>query len=137
MFSFMVKSLPCEECDDGEIYYDHRETFDAWTQPEIFRLDDVDKLIDGVINEVLVFICNKCETQYRFTFKEIEKKFRKILSNKIITMVATRNLPDPGTVRKSNRVFIYCGKCSGYDGKGSCPLIVYEDCGLKKLPYGF
>ena len=66
-----------------------------------------------------------------------KKKFRKILSNKIITMTATGNLPDPGTIRHSNRVFIYCGKCGGYDGKGACPVVVYENCELKELPYGF
>jgi len=137
MFSFMVKSLPCEECGEGEIYYDHRETFDAWNQPEIFKLDDVDKLIDGMVSEVLVFVCNKCETRFRFIFKEIEKKFRKILSDRLITMVVTGNLPDPGVIRNSNRVFIYCGKCNGYDGKGGCPMDVYKNCELKVLPYGF
>ena len=137
MFSDMIRTLPCEICEEGEIYYSQKETFDAWVQPEVFKLDDIDKLKDGIISEILVFICNNCEAQFRYTFKEVEKKFRKKLSDRIFTMVAMGDLPDPGSVRKSDRIMIYCGKCSGFDGKGSCPIIIHRDCKLKRLPNGF
>lgn len=137
LFTNMIKQLPCELCETGEIYYNQRETFEAWAQPEIFKLDDVDKLVDGIINEVLVFVCDNCEAQFRYTFKEVEKKFRKKLSDRLLTMIAMGDLPDPGSIRQVDRIMFYCGKCGGYDGKGSCPIIIHRDCTVKRFPDGF
>jgi len=110
---------------------------EAWQQPEIFRLDDIDKLKDGIISDILVMVCNQCDSQVRFTLKEIEKKFRKGLSNRILTMISRGDVPDPSSVRKTDRIYVYCGKCNGYDGKGACPMYVYNNCDLKRVPYGF
>lgn len=133
----MIRYLPCDSCENGRLYYSQKETFEAWQQPEIFKLDDIDKLKDGIISEILVMICNQCDAQVRFTLKEIEKEFRKNLSNRIFTMMSMGDIPDPGSFRKTDRVYIYCGKCRGYDGKGSCPRQVYNKCELKEMPYGF
>jgi len=129
----MFGSLPCNECG-GKIYYDQRLTSEAWLRPEIFTLEDVYKLIDSTISEILVFTCIKCNTQVRYTFKEVEKQFRKKLSIRLLTLVAVGNLPNLTSVESIEKVMFYCGKCSGYEGKGSCPLIVYRDCNLKKIP---
>jgi hypothetical protein len=137
MFSDMIRRLKCESCEDGYCIYSQKETMAAWQQPEIFRLDDIDKLKDGIISDVLVMICNQCGAQSRYTMKEIEKKFRKQLSDRIMTMIAKGDAPDPGSVRRTDRVYIYCGKCNGYDGKGACPREVYDNCVLKRLPNGF
>ena len=136
MFSNMIKSFKCEACNEGMLYYDHGATFEAWQQPDIFILNDIDKIKDGIISDILVMVCNKCGTKIRYTLKELEKKYRKIMSYKMLTMMAIGNIPDPGAVRKSDRILVYCGKCSGYDGKGSCPLIIYNECKLKRFPYG-
>ena len=137
MFSDMIRHLPCKSCEDGRLYYDQRATMEAWQQPEIFRLDDIDKLKDGILSDILVMVCNQCNVQVRFTLKEIEKEFRKQLSERIFTMIGHGDIPDPGSVRKIDRLFFYCGKCNGYDGKGACPKYIYENCDLKRMPYGF
>lgn len=137
MFSDMMRYLPCDSCENGRLYYSQRETMDAWQQPEVFRLDDIDKLRDGIISDILVLICNQCDAQVRFTFKELEKKFRKQLSNRILTMISKNDAPDPGSFRKTDRIYVYCGKCTGYDGKGSCPTYIHNNCTLKRLPHGF
>jgi len=134
MFSQMFGSLPCNECKDGKIYYDQRLTTEAWLRPEIFTLDDVDKIIDSTISEILVFTCIKCGAQVRYTFKEVEKKFRKKLSIRLLTLIAVKSLPNILAVESMERVMFYCGKCSGYDGKGSCPFVVFNECKLKKMP---
>lgn len=132
----MIRYLPCEACD-GRLTYSQKETIAAWRQAEIFRLDDLDKLEDGIISDLLVFMCMDCGLQLRFTFKELEKKFRKQLSQRVLTKIAMGDMPDPGAERVIDRVFFYCGKCGGYDGKGSCPRYVYQNCEIKRLPYGF
>ena len=137
MLSDMIRYLPCKSCEDGRLYYNQKETMEAWQQPEIFKLDDIDKLKDGIISDILVMVCNQCDAQVRFTLKEIEKEFRKQLSKRIFTMIGWGDIPDPGSVRKIDRLFFYCGKCNGYDGKGSCPKYIYENCDLKRMPYGF
>ncbi len=137
MFSDMIRHLPCNLCENGRLYYNQRLTMEAWQQPEIFRLDDISKLKDGIISDVLVMICNQCDNQVRFTFKEIEKRFRKLLSDRIFTMIGRADIPDPGSFRRTDRTYIYCNKCNGYDGKGACPRYIYDNCELKRLPYGF
>ena len=132
-----MKYIPCKSCENGRLMYDQRLTMEAWQQPEIFTLDDIDKLKDGVLSDVLVMVCNQCNVEERYTIKEIEKVCRKNLSDRILTMISIGSAPDPGSVRKTNRLYFYCGKCNGYDGKGSCPKYVYENCELKRLPYGF
>jgi hypothetical protein len=137
MFSQLIRTLPCEECEKGEIYYDHAATSAAWLKPEIFTLDEVDKIVDATISEVLIFTCIECGVQVRYTLKEVEKKFRKKLSGRLLTMLAMGNLPNLMALHPANRIMIYCGKCRGYDGKGSCPFTVYNNCEVKRLPYGF
>jgi len=109
---------------------------EAWQQPEVFRLDDISQLKESILSDILVMVCSKCGSQVRFTLKEIEKEFRKKLSTRILTMLARGDIPDPGG-RKTDRIYFYCGKCNGYDGKGACPQYIYDNCELKRLPYGF
>jgi hypothetical protein len=137
MFDDMFRKFPCDFCDLGSLMYSQKETMESWQYAEIFRLDDIDKLRDGIISEVLVFVCNHCGAEVRLTMKEVEKRMRKVLSDRILTMIARGDLPDPGTLRKIDRTLVYCGKCTGYDGKGSCPVKIYEDCKIKRLPNGF
>jgi len=129
----MIKSIPCEICGK-KLRFSPADTFHAWQDSEIFRLDDIDKLIDGIINDLLVLVCDQCEITYRYTFKELEKKFRKKLSDQMFTMIAMGDLPDPGSMKKTDRLLVYCGKCNGHDGKGACPKMVYDKCELKRLP---
>lgn len=137
MLSDMIRKLPCDFCEKGKMIYSQRETMEAWQHAEVFRLDDIDKLKDGIISDILVFICTECGAKIRYTLKEAEKKFRKNLSDRILTMIAMGDIPDPGSFRKVNRAYIYCGKCNGYDGKGSCPVPIYKNCKLKRLPHDF
>lgn len=137
MFSDMIRHLPCNLCEDGRLYYNQRETMEAWQQPEVFRLDDIDKLDDGIMSDILVMTCNQCDNTVRYTLKEIERACRKQLSERIFTMISRGDVPDPGSYRKTDRIFFYCGKCNGYDGKGTCPKYVYENCELRRMPYGF
>ena len=137
MFTEMITDFPCPYCLKGQLEYNQRETTEAWYHPIIFRLDDLDKLKDGVISNVLVFTCDYCGASERYTLKEIELKARKRLSDIMLTQIARGDMPDPGAVRKIDRTLIYCGKCGGFDGKGSCPGYIFDDCKLKRIPNGF
>ena len=137
MLSNMIRKLPCDSCEDGILLYDQRETMEAWQQAEVFRLDDIDKLDDGIMSDILVMVCNQCDHIVRYTLKEIEKACRKQLSSRLLTMISRGDAPDPGSFRKTDRIAYYCGRCNGYDGKGACPTYIYENCDLRRMPYGF
>ena len=95
MFSDMIRYLKCDSCENGRLMYSQRLTMEAWQQPEVFRLDDLDKLKDNIISDILIMACTDCNTQVRFTLKEIEKEFRKNLSNRLFTMIGKGDIPDP------------------------------------------
>jgi hypothetical protein len=136
MFSEMIRYLPCSSCESGVLYYNQEETFEAWKHPEMFRLEDVDKIKDGIVSDVLVMVCNQCGAQVRYTFKEIEKEVRKKLSKRLLTLLSKGYIQQMDS-DKTNRVYVYCGKCTGYDGKGSCLKYIYDNCMLKKTPVSF
>jgi hypothetical protein len=137
MFSDMIRYLPCNFCEKGRLMYNQRLTLEAWQHPDIFRMDDIGNLKDNIISDVLVMACNTCDAEVRYTLKEIEKQFRKNLSDRIFTMIVQGDAPDPGSVMKASRLYYYCGKCNGFDGKGACPKSIYDNCELKRMPYGF
>jgi len=130
MLDNMIKDLVCPVCEEGDLSYDHGATFKAFN--DIFELEDVVGIVDGVIEQFLVFNCLNCGTKVRLTYKEIEKMLRKDITKRILTLKASGELDRGLTVR--NRYYIYCGMCSGFDGRGSCPKVVYDNCNLKKVP---
>jgi hypothetical protein len=132
-----MKELPCPTCGEGQLFYNQRATMDAWQHPAIFKLDDIGKLKDNIISEIMVMSCDRCDAENRLTFEEIEKMFREKLTHIILTDIAQGSMPDPGSLRHTPRIFYYCGKCGGFDGKGSCTKDIYNGCELKRLPYGF
>lgn len=134
MLQFMLDGLRCDFCEKGKLTYNPSKTFDAYFIPETFALSEISEIIDKSINEYLVFECRICDSNVRYTFKDIEKKIRDDLYEKVIDMVATKEFRDIGAINFANKTLIYCGKCNGIDGKGSCFIKIFEDCKLKELP---
>lgn len=135
MLEYMSRGLKCEVCGDGVIQYLPEKTLEVWRQPEIFELEYVDKLKDGIISDVLVFMCTKCGVELRYTFKEIEKLYRREVSKRLLTLMAKGEMSNLYKIESNKKIFIYCGKCGGFDGKGICPEYIYNDCKLKRLPW--
>ncbi len=134
MLQFMLDGLNCDFCEKGKLTYSPSETFDAYFIPETFALSEIDKIIDKHLNEYLIFECRICDSNVRYTFKDIEKKIRDDLYKKVIDMVATKEFRDINAINFANKTLVYCGKCNGIDGKGSCFIKIFKDCKLKRLP---
>jgi len=130
-----LKDIKCPFCKEGIMKYRQQATCDAYSLPEAFILDDVDKLVDGIIGEYLVYVCNKCGSVERYTYKELERLERKRISDIVINSAARGEIVKAATLRK-NKVLIYCGKCNGLDGKGSCLIETFKRCKIKRLPNG-
>ena len=134
MLNSMMNNLKCDFCEEGHLYYDPKETLNSYFVPETFVLAEMGEIIDKTINEYLVFKCGMCKSIVKYTFKDIEKKIRNNMYEKLIKMVLIREFRNFNVLSLVDKTFIYCGKCQGWDSKGSCPVAVYEKCKLKKLP---
>jgi hypothetical protein len=115
---------------EGTLEFNHTETSKAYQ--EIFELDEVLGIVDGVIAQFLVFKCLDCATVHRMTYKELELQARKEISERVMTLKASGELDKAITIK--NRFYIYCGNCTGFDGAGACPKVVYENCKLRRIP---
>lgn len=123
----------CKFCKNGVMRYNPSLSFHDYSLPDSFVLDDVDKIIDGIINEYLVYECDKCGSIEKLTYKEIERLERKRISQLVMNSIAKGEMRKILSTRQP-RVLIYCNKCGGLDSKGSCLLKTYRNCKLKKLP---
>jgi len=136
----MLAGFECDFCNKKALVYDEIETFKAYTVPEslmLFNIDDkiIKEIIDKSITKYLVFKCNICKANVKLTFKDIEKKLREDVYEKVITTIAIRGLQELNAINFTDKTRIYCGKCRGFDGKGACPVKVFNECKLKRLPY--
>ena len=90
MIGDITKFLVCPVCLEGSMYIDTTDTIQTYS--EEFELEDVDKLIDGVIGQYWVFACVKCGATQKYNFKDIDRLARKELSRRVVTMKATGEL---------------------------------------------
>ena len=135
----MLAGFECDFCNKKALVYDDIETFKAYTMPESLMLFNVDKkiideIIDKSITKYLVFKCNVCKATVKYTFKDIEKKLREAVYAKVVTMIAVRGLQELDAINFIDKTRIYCGKCNGFDGRGACPIKIFNECKLKELP---
>jgi len=135
MFEGIMKHLECEFCGKPTLRFDTQATYHSYMDPNLFVLENVDKLVDGIIGEYLMYTCHNCKSSGKYTLKEIEKKIRKEISKQVLTAVATQQMREHNFYSKEAKVLIYCGKCNGLDGKGSCLTDMYKKCKIKRLPY--
>jgi len=134
MLNKTMSEIKCSFCKEGTMHYSQKFTFDAYSMPENFVLGDIDKVVDGVIGKYLVYICGKCGSVEKYTYKDIERIERKRISQIVINSAARGEITKSGALIRKNKVLIFCGKCNGVDGNGSCLLETYKKCDLKRLP---
>ena len=132
MFENTIKGMKCGFCGKGGMQYHVESTLQDYSDPDSFSLEDIEKMVDGVLNEYLVYKCTNCGATEKYTFKDIEKMVRKEMSQRIIGLAAKKEIIT--SLLSKNKVLVHCGKCNGLDGKGSCLVKTYKNCKLKRLP---
>ncbi len=131
--------LKCDFCTEKALVYDEIETFKAFIVPEslmLFNADKkiIDEIVDKSITKYLVFSCKSCKATVKHTFKDIEKKLREDVYEKVIMTIAISGLQELNAINFVDKTRVYCGKCGGFDGKGACPIRIFNECRLKRLP---
>ena len=141
MLDIISNGLKCNFCGEGVIYLSQPDTVNDYSIPEALRSttgsDEVifDEIIDRYFTQHIVFKCNVCQALEKLTYREIEKRVRDKLYQYAIMKMAYEGFRSIEAVSFVDKTFIYCGKCTGFNGKGACPIKVYENCKLKRLPY--
>lgn len=133
MVSNIFDSIKCKSCGSDSLFYDSTATYEAYNIIFDSNPNIVFNIVDDFMLHFLVFKCVNCGAEHRISMSEVEKEIRNDLLNKMINMEGMKYRKNKSPINIS-KVFVYCGKCSGFDGLGSCPIAYYNDCLLKRLP---
>jgi len=131
MLGTAIKDITCDVCGSN-LYFEYEETFDAFKDSADLTTTNLFETIDSIIDKYLVFSCHGCNIKYRYTYKDIDKIIRNTIFKKLLLLIAQGQIVRDGTHKEG--VLIYCGKCTGYDGQGSCLRSVFNKCNIKKFP---
>lgn len=126
-------NLKCDYCNSTIIYCDPIETFNSYVSSDV-GIVEIKKVLNNVDNNYLVFRCKSCGAIIKYTFKDIEKNIRKNMCELMVRMVSHEQFKNISSVEHTEKIFVYCGRCNGWDGKGSCPVEIFEKCDLKRIP---
>lgn len=132
MFEKLLEDIVCPACEEGKLKYSNSITYNSYADPDFFDIENMDKLVEDTLNEYFVLYCQVCNYTERYTFKDIEKLVRSQIIRKVIAAYASKELQSK-YMPEEEVVYIYCGDCNGFDGKGSCPISFYDNCGIRRL----
>lgn len=127
-------NLECEFCGSDRVLFDSALTLSAFKPHLEMNLIHMDEIIKGIICKFSVYKCGNCDAIFHWTYKDVEKKARRTLTKRLVNLFMADGSKSPIMMKPSEKVLIYCGKCSGFDGNGACPVVIYDDCKIKRLP---
>lgn len=135
MINNMLNNIVCENCGKSALEMNKEATLDFYNYTNILDMENITTIINDVLSEYLIFTCKFCGESFKYTYKDIEFMVRRDLSKLLIAMLTRGDIAKKGVSARNSNFYIYCGKCTGFNGKGACPPTLYNDCLLKRLPY--
>jgi len=127
-----IEYLECEVCK-SPLQLDSVETIEAYLYENIDTALKFTDILNQLLNSYMIYKCTSCEKLFRYTDEEVLKKRHKVIVDKLL-----KNIVQIKLVKESFKhrpaYLIYCGKCSGQDGKGSCSYNVFKNCEIKEFP---
>lgn len=131
----MFTGIECSKCK-GLLLFDEQATINLYNEKLIYKLQDVDTVVESEISKRLVFTCKKCKNQEYLMYSEWEKRARKYLTEKMLK-VRTARLLAKYRARGVNEAsgIAYCGGCFGYGGDGWCLKDIIKQCEIGKRKY--
>lgn len=126
----LTNILVCELCG-AQLTMDVQKTTAFYSTYIINDLKDIKDQVDEIMAEFIVYRCSVCDHLCKYTYRDIEKAARRNLTRRFLTYF-NKEVMMAGAI--DFKYFIYCGKCQGFDGKGSCPQSIFDDCKIKRFP---
>jgi DNA-directed RNA polymerase subunit M/transcription elongation factor TFIIS len=131
MLEELVNTIDCEICG-GALHMSASATIEDYAIVISATTNNVSDKVGDVIGKYLVYECSSCHAKYKYTYKDLEKVLRKNLTKKMLMFIANGSITNSNPL--SDKFFFYCGKCGGFDGNGSCPKSVFNNCEIKRFP---
>jgi hypothetical protein len=131
--TFLRDRFPCPFCD-GILHTNSEKTINNYHNPGFFSIENLTTVVDAVMNEVEILDCSKCGAEIRYTLSEMERIARHVIKEDFIHGILRGDINHPPILKGIDSVMIYCGKCSGFNGRGACPEFIYTSCEIKRLP---
>jgi len=132
----MIHDLKCDQCETGILYLDVPESIDVLSSDELVEYKHIKRYVSSEINRFYVYKCDECGAIFRYNIKNIlRQQFDNLIEMVLEKAVVNRMLNDRQN-KEYKRILVYCGKCSGQDGRGSCMIGVFNACDLKEFPIG-
>lgn len=131
MIDKFTNILTCELCGNS-LYLDTDTTLDEYTIYMSITTNNINDKIDDIMADYLMYTCVECGHSHKYTTKEIERLLRKQITERALVLIARDTVDIRGFL--VDKFLIYCGKCQGMDGKGSCSKTVLEKCEIKRFP---
>lgn len=132
----MIYDLKCDQCETGILYLDVSESIDVLSSDELVEYKHIKKYVSSEINRFYVYKCDECGATFRYNIKNILRQQFGNLMEMVLEKAAVNRMLAAQQGKEYKRILVYCGKCSGQDGRGSCMINVFNDCDLKELPIG-
>lgn len=132
MINSIIDSLNCPACNNV-LEVNEQATYIAYQGFTHLPVYEVSSAVEEMLNRFMVYTCVQCGAEYRYTFKEIERRLRMEVMKRVLNGVLRGEIP--ASAAHGTGALFYCGKCTGYDGQGSCPRRVLDKCEIKRLPY--
>jgi uncharacterized protein with von Willebrand factor type A (vWA) domain len=127
-------NLECEKCG-SELLIDENLTLDEYMKDMDYLVDEISDIQEASIQQYLIYRCCRCGAEYKFTYKEWERRIRIKTANLAMKLrqqqmfareIDTKSIdPDNGLE--------YCGQCQGIDGEGNCFIDVIKQCTIRKV----
>jgi hypothetical protein len=123
--------LSCEVCGGGLIL-DVDNTIDEYITLKAVKSNNINEKIKKIVEQHMIYRCVACGQPHKLSFKDIEFLVRKELTKRCY-QILSRGLVDTTNFAQIPYL-IYCGKCKGFDGQGSCTKRIYDSCEIKRFP---
>jgi DNA-directed RNA polymerase subunit M/transcription elongation factor TFIIS len=131
MIDRIIGSMQCEICGGG-IVLDEDATISDYSIMLADSHSNIYEKIEDIVGKYLVYSCSICGATFKYTYKDLERSFRKDITEKTLMLVVKGQIESNFNVK--DKFLVYCGKCNGLDGFGSCTKTIFNKCEIKRFP---
>jgi hypothetical protein len=128
-----MRGLKCEACGEGFLRLDMMASVVELSPQATLTYEQMAEFIDKYMAAYMVFTCPFCGESFRYTEKEILGKYSETIKEYLFQQIVPNKVTDYIGAGMT-KVLVYCGKCAGQDGKGSCAVEVLTKCDIKEFP---
>lgn len=131
MLNNMIGMMMCDLCGSN-IVIDESATLSDYAIMLSVNSSNITDKIDEILNKYLIYTCTSCGRSVKYSYKDLESNMRKQITKKVLMMIIKNQIDFNFEIQ--DKFLIYCGKCTGLDGIGSCTKSIYNKCDIKRFP---